>query len=217
MSEQNQQVEEQVFDLDAVFDNAGGGGGGAPSFEWPTQIDPRNKNRVVPVIGGEIVGEITDVYVSVVKDATTKLPKLNRKGAQMPQVNLTVKTNLRNWEGCTKVPLSDPDDVNSAPADPAEDTGERRIYVKYRMLDAVAAAIQKSDQKKGGPRKGAMIAVKVSDLTYDKDPLRHPLPDYEAQYKAAPEDPAADVFNAASATQGKDPFAGASTTDEPPF
>lgn len=208
------QNNEQSFDLDALFDSSGGGSG-APSFAWPADArNPRN-----PQIGGSIAGEITDVFVTVVKDAQTREPKLNKRGQQMPQVNVTIKTALRNWDGCKAVPV-DPDTKQELPA--SEDTGERRIYVKYRMLDAVAKAIKSSEQGRGGPRVGAKLAVKLTALQ-DTGQL-NPLPDYEARYEPPAADPAADVFNAAQTDGGlrapaaADPWAGATgATSEPPF
>lgn len=209
--------------LDDIFDSAGGGSG-APSFAWP--VDPANPR--LPAIGGAIQGEITDVYVTVVKDAQTKEPKLNKNGQTSHQVNVTIQTSLRNWEGCKSVPV---DEETKQPKPASEDTGLRRIYVKYKMLDAVAAAIQGSAQGKGGPRVGAKIAVKVKALI-DVGQL-NPLTDYEAKYLPPAADPAADVFAqqqaapapqqqapatpAASAPAG-DPWAGATSFgDEPPF
>jgi hypothetical protein len=209
---------EQAFDLDSLFDNAGGGTG-APSFEWPKQIDPKNKNRMIPVIGGAVQGEITDIYVTVVKDINTKEPKLDKRGRQQGQVNLTLQTSLRNWESVVNIPTDDDD--NELPA--SEDTGERRIYVKYRLLDAISKAIKESDQASGGPRKGAKLAVKVSDLIYDKDPTRHPLPDYIAKYVPPVSSPADDMFAAeqakapAATPPAEDPWATAVSSDEPPF
>lgn len=213
-------TQDQTFDLDSVFDNAGGGGSGTPSYEWPQQEDPRKKGRFVPIVGGEIKGEITDVFVTFVRDAQTGEAKLNKKNQQMPQVNITIQTDLRNWDGCKSVPLTDPKDPNSPPKDASEDTGERRIYVKYRMLDAVARAIKASPQGKGGPRVGAKLAVKVTDLEYNSNPMYHPLADYQAVYVPPANDPAASVFDqqqpATPAKPANDPWSSA-TSGEPPF
>lgn len=207
-------------DLDSIFDNQGGGSG-APSFAWPSELGAGNK--VLPVIGGAIQGEITDVFVTVVKDAQTREPRLNKRGQQSPQVNLTIKTNLRNWEGCKSVPV---DEETQQPKPPSEDTGERRIYVKYKMLDAIGAAIKASPQGRGGPRVGARLAVKVKSLI-DVGQL-NPLTDYEARYIPPALDPAADAFSQPAAqvpaqqqppAQQPDSWAGASNGfgDEPPF
>lgn len=207
---------EQQFDVDDVFDSAGGGSG-APSFEWPAELKQPG-NKVVPIIGGQIAGEVTDVFMTVVKDATTKEPKLNKRGKQMPQVNVTLQTTLRYWEGCKKVPI-DEETKQELPA--SEDTGLRRIYVKYKMLDAIAAAIKESDQGKGGPRVGAKLAVKLTKLEDTGAP--NPLPHYEARYVPAPVDTAADAFDNATAEAAKsepaaDPWANAAGGGyEPPF
>lgn len=219
---QNTDVEVEQFDIDDVFDNAGQGGSGAPSYEWPKQPDPKNKNRNVPIIGGDVVGEIVDIYVTVVKDPQNdNKPKLDKRGRQQPQINLTLQTEYRNWERVVNIPTAD-DGETELP--PEEDTGLRRIYVKHRMTDAIAAAIKASGQKPlpgkkgpGGPRKGAKVAVKVTDLIYSADKLRHPAPDYEAQYKppvevSAQEQQADDAF---AAHESSAPAAG--WGDDPPF
>ena len=188
---------DQVFDIDAAFDNAGGGSG-SPSYAFPKQDDPRNANRKIPVIGGGVVGTITDIYQTVVKDPDKdNEPKLDKRGRQQPQFNITLQTEFRNWDRCVNVPTAE-DGVTPLPAD--QDTGERRIYVKHKMIEAVAKAIKASEQGKGGPQIGAKLGVKVSDLTYHADKMRHPLPDYEAQYRP----PVDTGFDAAFDSAGAD-------------
>lgn len=218
----------QAADLDSIFDSQGGGSG-APSFAWPSELGAGNK--VLPVIGGAIQGEVTDIFVTVVKDAQTREPKVNKRGAQMPQVNLTLQTALRNWEGAKSVPV---DEETGQPKPASEDTGERRIYVKFKMLDALAAAIKESTQKSGGPRKGAKVAVRVTKLV-DVGQM-NPLTEYEAKYVPPVDDPSADIFNtqqqaqapaatpaAPASAPAADPWAQAAPassgwgTDEPPF
>lgn len=223
---QQDQVEEQVFDIDAAFDSAGGGSG-APSFQWPS--DPAT-NHKHPLIGGTISGEIVDIFATVVKDATTRIPRVNKNGQQMPQFNITLKTDLRNWEGVNKIPLVDPQNPNSGPKPASEDTGERRIYVKYRLLDAISRAIKAAGQKKangdvgGGPRVGAKLRVRLTKLEDKGAP--NPLPDYEAQYVLAPEAAPTDGAWETATSNTKpvqqaapaDQWAGAvSGGDEPPF
>lgn len=214
------QPDGQVFDIDAAFDGAGSGSG-APSFKWPKHEDPTGADRKVPIIGGSIVGVITDIYATVVKDPEKKdsdgnpLPKLDRRGRQQPQFNLTLQTSLRNWEGVVNVPTAE-DGVTPLPA--SDDTGERRIYVKYKLLEAIAKAIQASEQGKGGPKIGAKLGVKVKDLIYSSDKMRHPLPDYEAQYWPPVESFGDDAFDSAAAgPAGSEPAGSAPASDEPPF
>lgn len=195
--------------LDDVFAQAGGGSG-APSYAWP-------KDGKAPKIGHVVSGEITDLFLTVVKDADTGDPKLDKNGRTQPQVNVTLQTTLRNWEGVINVPKDE--QGNTLPA--SEDTGLRRIYVKHRMLDAVARAIKESEQKSGGPKVGARLAVKVKGaLNTGK---LNPLPDYDARYE--PPSGVDEAFRQATEStprtptaQGKDPAEATDTWgDDPPF
>lgn len=196
--------------LDDVFDSAGGGSG-APSYDWPK--DGKN-----PRIGAMITGEVVDLFRTVVKDAQTKEPKLDKNGNEQTQVNITIQTNLRNWESVTNVPKDE--EGNELPA--SEDTGLRRIYCKYRMLQATAQAVRESDQKKGAPKIGGKLAVRVKGLV-DVGQLNK-LPDYEAKYQPPVADAMGDAFDvpaqgapAAAAAAAAAPVADTGFGSEPPF
>ncbi len=206
---------DQVFDIDSSFDNAGSGSG-IPSYAFPKQDDPKNANRKVPVVGGGVVGVITEIYQTVVKDPDNdNKPKLDKRGRQQPQFNITLQTDFRNWDRCVNTPTEE-DGVTALPTD--QDTGERRIYVKHRMIDAVAKAIKGSEQGRGGPKIGAKLGVKVTDLTYPTDKMRHPLPDYEAQYRPPADSFGDSTFDAAGSAPADPPAAPAQAfSEEPPF
>lgn len=208
-------------DLDDVFNQQTEGGGGAPSFAFPKELGRNNK--VVPVIGSMVVGEITGLFKTVVKDIDTGEPKLDKNGNQQSQVNITLKTDLRNWEATIK-PGKD-EDGNELP--PSADEGLRRIYAKHRMLQAIAKAVKDAGQT-GAPKVGGKLAVRVKDLQWDeKNTARNPLPDYDAKYEPPTVAPQGvdDAFNeqrtetpapAAAPAQQSAPAAGG-WADEPPF
>ena len=175
-------------DLDDVFAQQSGGGAGAPSYEFPKVAE---RNKLVPEVGHVVQGEVVALFKTVVKDAQSGEVKLDKNGNQQPQVNITLKTEFRNWERATK-PGKD-DDGNELPA--SEDVGERRIYAKYRMLQAIAKAVKEATGKPGAPREGGILAVRVKGLEWppSNQSARNPLPDYEARYTPpAPKNEAAD-------------------------
>lgn len=183
----------QPNQYDDFFD--GVGEGGAPSYNWGP-------------VGDVIRGEVVDQYRTVVTD-----PSGNKKtysdGSEIPQLNVTIKTDLRNWEKCKKVP-TDPE--TGQPKPPSEDDGTRRIYVKYDMRRAVAVAVKAAGQR--SLSNGSILAVKHSgDKPTNKG---NPLPLYEARYtyQAPPVD---DFADQPSAPQGTPANAGGGWGDEPPF
>lgn len=164
-------------DLDSEFDQRGGGGTGAPSYDFPTEIQ---RGKIVPVVGHVVQGQIVDIFATWVKDAQTSELKLDKNGQKQRQINFTLQTEFRNWERA-KSPGKD-EDGKELPA--SEDTGLRRVYAKYRMLDAAAGAVRKSPQGRGAPKIGGHLAFRVKDLIWDeKNKTRNPLPDYEAKYE----------------------------------
>lgn len=215
--------------LDSIFEQqAAGGGGGAPSYAFP-KVQERGK--LVPQVGHVVQGTITDIFATVVKDIDTGDPKRDKNGNEQPQINITLETTFRNWEAAIK-PGKD-EEGNELPA--SADEGQRRIYAKHRMLQAIAKAVKESGNS-GAPKVGGKLAVRVKGLVWDeKNPTRNPLPDYDAVYKAPePGQVAADAaFNAAAVTepattrpasnglsapaQQPDAWAAAMTGDKPPF
>lgn len=204
--------------MDDLFNGASAGsGGGAPSYAFPKELGRNNK--VVPVIGSTIAGEIEGLFRTVVKDIDTGDPKLDKNGNEQPQVNITLKTSLRNWDSTIK-PGKD-EEGNELP--PESDEGLRRVYAKHRMLQAIAKAVKESGNT-GAPKVGGKLAIKVTNLIWDeKNTARNPLPDYEARY-VAPDPGAAgmnDAFDGAAAQQEQAapaaPAAPSTWDQEPPF
>lgn len=169
-----------MTDLDSIFDSAGsGGGGGAPSYDWP--LDTSRYPDRVPIIGSVIQGTIVDVYLTIINDFETGKPKLDKNGKEQNQVNLTLETALRNWADVKpdKIPT---DETTGQQLPASADTGLRRIYATYVMLEEIAQAVRDSEQKRGAPKIGGKLAVKLTGLrdTGKGNPLR----EYKAVYKA---------------------------------
>jgi len=195
--------------VDDFFD--GVGQKGAPSFKF---------NGVNTGVKGTVV----DQYATFVTEPGSREPKTYADGSPIPQLNVTLQTDLRNWQGVA--PKSIPKDKDTQqPLAPSEDDGKRRIYVKYQMRNAVGAALQAAGVKK--LETGGTLAVKQ---TGEQDQGKaNPLPIYEARY--TPPTPEEDFFQGDQG--GQDPWAvGGSSTgaapqsapasqpaanDEPPF
>lgn len=190
---------------DDFFD--GVGGGGAPGFKF----------------GGTntgIRGTVVDQYRTFVTEPGSREPKTYPDGTPIPQLNVTLQTDLRNWDKVTKVPV-DPETQQPKPA--SEDDGKRRVFIKYDMRRAVAVALQAKGEK--ALKTGGTLAIKQ---TGEKDTGKaNGLPLFEARYEAPPEN--ADFFppegdsqnpwatSAESAAPAQAPTAAAPVDDEPPF
>jgi hypothetical protein len=169
-------------------------GGGAPSFKFEG-----------PETG--VKGEIVDQYLTVVTD-TSGVKKQYPDGSDIPQLNVTLQTELRNWDKVKKIP-----EVDGKPKDPSEDDGKRRIYVKYDMRRAVGVAIQAAKAK--DLTNGGTLAVKQTGWKKTNQP--NDLPLYAALYE--PPAAGAGFFGGDKAAASGDaaPASAPSQTDEPPF
>ena len=132
------------------------GGGGAPSFSFPT-------------IGTVAKGTIVATDVTQQRDPATGKPKVWPDGNPMMQAVLTLQTDQR---------------------DPAveNDDGQRRLFVKGQMRDAVREALRQAGVN--GVELGGLIAVQyVSDKPSDRPGL-NAAKQYAAQYKPPAANPA---------------------------
>lgn len=167
-------------------------------------------------IGDVVVGTVLDQFVTQQTDFATKEKLYFDNGEPRMQMNVTLQTDLRNWEKVTR-PLTDDKDQ---PLPGSADDGKRRIYIKSDMQRAVGEAIKAAGAP--GLRNGGKLAVKKSG---EKDTGKgNPLPLYEARYQAPAEGD--DLWGTGdsqpaqtqSAPASDDPWAKpASSTDEPPF
>lgn len=177
-------VNQPAVNADNFFD--GVGEKGAPSFKFNG-------------VGTGVKGTVVDQYSTFVTEPGSREPKTYPDGNPIPQLNVTIQTELRDWKGVA--PKSIPKDDNGNPKPPSEDDGTRRIYVKYQMRNAVGKALK--DVNVRALEKGGVLAVKqVGEQDQGK---ANPLPIYEARYTAPkPED---SFFDGSGEDQGSDPWA----------
>jgi len=172
-------------------------GGGAPSFKFEG-----------PETG--VKGKIVDQYLTVVTD-TSGNKKTYSDGREIPQLNVTLQTELRNWDKVKKIP-----EVDGKPKPASEDDGLRRIYIKYDMRRAVGVALQNAKEK--DLKTDGILAVKQTGWKPTNQP--NDLPLYAALY----EPPAAGSgFFGGDTSEDTSPRTGVSVAtqstpaDEPPF
>lgn len=200
------------INTDNFFD--GVGEQGAPSFKFTG-------------INTGVRGTVVDQYSTFVTEPGSREPKKYPDGNPIPQLNVTLQTELRNWKGIADKSIPKNKETGQ-PLPPSEDTGLRRIYVKYQMRNAVGAAIKDAGATK--LETGGELAVKQSG---EQDQGKaNPLPLYEARYaKPAPSDsffdgagqdqqasdPWAVGGNAGGTGPAQPPAAQTAPDDEPPF
>lgn len=168
--------------------------GGAPSFKFKE-------------IGSFVRGEVVSQFKTQQMDfADPDKGLFFKDGSPRMQINVTLQTNLRNWDGVTRIPT---DGKDGPELDPSEDDGKRRIYVKAEMQKAVGAAIKAAGAP--GLRTGGTLAVKLTDT---KDVGKgNPANIYEAKYTP----PVAGAETDDAWDNEPAPPAAASQSDEPPF
>lgn len=190
VTDQNSPTADNFFD--------GVGQSGAPSFKFNG-------------VNSGVRGTVVDQYATFVTEPGSREPKTYADGNPIPQLNVTLQTDLRNWDKVSKVPT----DENGKAKPASEDDGLRRIYVKYDMRKAVGRALQQVSEK--ALKTGGELAVKQSGT--DDRGKANPLPLYEARYKAP--EAGADFFDGqadeAQASQADAGSSAASGDDEPPF
>lgn len=184
---------------DDFFD--GVGGSGAPGFKFAG-------------VNSGIKGTVVDQYRTFVTEPGSREPKKYADGTEIPQLNVTLQTDLRNWDKVTKVP-TDPETQQEK--DPSEDTGLRRIFIKYDMRRAVGAALQAAGVR-ALETDGVLAVKQTGEKATGK---ANGLPLYEARYQAAPKVENADLWETGSdapdQSAGAAPAAPVAADDEPPF
>lgn len=192
---------------DSSYDDFFEGVGGTPAaaFDFGGKGD----------LGKTVVGTVVDQFRNIVTD-TSGNEKHYPDGTPIPQLVLTLQTDLRNWEGA-KAPLTDGKD--GPPLPPEDDDGLRRVWVKYDMRRALAKALQETGVK-SGLRTNDKVAIKKSGEKKTSHP--NPLPLYEAKVQRAPEPSASEEFFGSApteppATKTAAPVKDNGFGDEPPF
>lgn len=187
---------------------SGGSGGmpGAASFDF--------KGNTNEGIGYSVAGEIVDIFES---QMTEKDPphakKFDKNGKAMKQVAVTLQTELRNWVGAKK-PWTDPE-TNQ----PVEDTGLRKVYIRFQGARAVAEAIAAAGATFDDFVAGTGAKLYLKRIENDGN-----MNQFEARFAKGTKAPASDFLaEAAAPAQSAPPAAEASpwgnapTDDEPPF
>lgn len=160
--------------FDEFFEQAGGDF--APTLKFTNDSGPEGRTQV----GGGVIGEI----LSMTKQAQTKYqsnppePILGKDGEPLMELKVVLATTLRNWDKCAKVPKDD----EGKPLAESEDDGRRAIYVRGWMTGAIGDAVEKATGRKGAPKIGGRLGVKLTELV--PTTKGNPYPKYEAIYEA---------------------------------
>lgn len=151
------------------FDNVGGSGAPSAKLQQPEDF---------------VYGEVVDQFMAPATDFSTKKVKTDRDGNEIEQLVVILQTDLRNWEGVTRIPKVDKDDQSSADKPGSDDDGKRAVYIEpwTNIHAAVGKAIVEGTGAKGPVRNGAQLGVKVVGL---KDTGKgNPLKLHQAKYVA---------------------------------
>jgi hypothetical protein len=160
--------------FDEFFEQAGGDF--APTLKFTNDSGPEGRTQV----GGGVIGEI----LSMTKQAQTKYqsnppePILGKDGEPLMELKVILQTTLRDWDKCAKVPVDD----DGKPRAGSEDDGRRAIYVRGWMTGAIGDAVEKATGRKGAPKIGGRLGVKLTELV--PTTKGNPYPKYEAIYEA---------------------------------
>lgn len=176
-------------------------GGGAPSFDF----DGRIGNGVI----GTIV-KMEKVQQTKQGEPDTKLWFDEAKTRPRMQLNVTLQTDLRNWEGVTNIPKGD----NDQPKPGSEDDGKRRVYLKFKSQQAVGDALRKAGEKT--PRLGGRLGLKLTAISPNPNGPGK-VHDYEAVYEAPSGAEGFDFGGDQAAPAAQAPQAAAPVEDKPPF
>jgi hypothetical protein len=135
--------------VDDYWAQNSGGGRGAPSYFFTPEA---------PAVRGTIV----DMQARQRTEVGTGVPKFNKDGKPQMQLEVTLQTDLRGWQGVKpdKIPSqTNPQTGQSFPLPPEHDDGKRRVYVWYTLRDALQEAMQEAGVQQ--PKVGDMLAVQV--------------------------------------------------------
>lgn len=128
--QQPPQAPQQVA-LPSADDFFSGGGSGAPSFDFKG-------------VNHGLIGIITHQQVRQRTKMGSNEKLWNKDGSPQVQLEVTLQTSLRNWQDVKNVPTGED---GQTPLPPQADTGLRRIYVWYKMRDAVQQAVATAGAK----------------------------------------------------------------------
>lgn len=115
------------------------------------------------VVDDYIDGEIVDqAIVDKKKFGSDEIEKDSRTGENVKQLLVVLQTELRNWQGVSKVPTNEDGSAKAA----SEDDGRRAVYVApwTNIHSAVNDAIVAATGKKGPLLTGGRLGVKITEL-----------------------------------------------------
>lgn len=139
--------------IDDFFESSSGGNG-APSFKFQN------------IVGHGVLGIITDQRVAWKtkpgRPGEAPVVHTDKAGNPMTQVEVTLQTNLRNWQDVSKIPTVVNDQGQQIQLPANQDTGLRRVYLWYTLRDAVVRAVQAAGQKRTDV--GWELGVKVEGV-----------------------------------------------------
>jgi hypothetical protein len=157
------------------------------------------------VVGDSVKGEIVDLYKIDYVPYAQKEPAVDpRTGQTIKQLVIVLQTELRNWEGVSRVPSDQ--DGNALPV--ASDKGRRAVYARKgtNIYSALGKAIVAAGAK--DPEIGGKVGVQFFE---EEDTGKgNPLKKYRAKYEA-PVAKAGDFF------AGDEPVSNPVVDDTPPF
>jgi len=149
--------------------NNSGGGGGAPSFDF-TPATPMVKGTIVHMAARQRT------------DMATRVPKFNKDGSPQMQLEVTLQTDLRNWQAVKSIPgQTNAQTGQVIPLPPEQDDGKRRIYLWYTLRDAVSEALREAGIQ--APKVGDELAAQVVG-TQPNPKGKEPIKVYKAWYQA---------------------------------
>lgn len=147
-----------------------GGGNYAPSFKFANIGD---------AVQGEILSTAQQEQTDI-NDKTGQTKLYDKRGNVKQQLQVILQTDLRNWQGVSRVPTNG-DPQNPQPLPPSEDDGRRAIYVKGWMIGAVGDAVAATNNgQRGAPRVGGKLGVRFSA---ERPATPNNIKLYEAHYQ----------------------------------
>jgi hypothetical protein len=190
-------VTSTTHQVDTFFEKTAGTG--APSASL---------SKVDDFVYGEIVDQ---AIVDKKKFGSDEIEKDSRTGENVKQLLVVLKTDLRNWQGVSKIPTNEDKTEKAA----SEDDGRRAVYVApwSNIHSAVAEAVVAATGAKGPLLNGGKLGVKITEL---KDTGKgNPLKIHAATYTA----PAASAgfFNETAAPAASQPAPAAPAAQQDPW
>lgn len=156
-------------------------------------------------VGDSVKGEVVDKYMIDYVPFGKKDPEIDeRTGQVVKQLAIVLQTDLRDWEGVSKVPV----DADGNKLDGSKDTGKRAIYCRkgtniYSALaKSISAALPAGEKPGAHPKVGGKFGVQFFE---EEDTGKgNPLKKFRAKYEAPAAAPKGDEWFDEGASAGGD-------------